>query len=220
MSDRRPFGGCGVTLREGAGSRAATLLALFLIWAAPASGQGRLGIGVALGTADRMSAPESDEPGPLHGRLRGVAATWAFGARAGVGLEWSRVPSLDVAPTGFEYRQAPAPDRLDLGTVSLWYAPICGSLCVLLSGGVGRARLRIDMDHLSGDVMERYRTDERVTALRFAISAEYGDRIRPKVTVADHFLPAVRPWWHAPSSGTRMAVHMAAVTLGVAAYLF
>ena len=196
-------------------------MALFLCWPGAVSGQGRIGLGVQFGTADRFAVPDANEPGRLHGRIQGLHATVPLGSgRFGVGVDWSRVARLDVSPTGFEFREAPGEDRMSLSTASFWFAPICSALCVRVSGGVGHASYQIDVEHLSGDILDRYESDESTVALRFALSAEYGGRIRPTLTLADHYLPSVRPWWHHPSSATEMGVHMAVVTLGVSAYLF
>jgi hypothetical protein len=125
-----------------------------------------------------------------------------------------------MSPTGFEYRQAPGDDHMTLKTASLWFAPICRRLCVRFSGGLGQATYQIDVEHLDGDILSRYRSDEEELAFRLGMSAEYGGRIRPTVALADYYLPSVRPWWRHPSSPDEMGVHLITLSLGVAAYVF
>ena len=200
----------------------ATIFALVLVSAGSVSAQSQVSVGLKLGSMDRFAVPKTDdEPSQLEGRLQGISATVAVRpGRFGLGFDWSRVPSLRMSPTGFWYRDAPGQDRMNLRTISLWFAPVCGRFCLRVSGGLGEASYEMDVDHLDGDIMWRYESDEDTFALRFAISAEYGGRIRPTVTLAQYYLPSVRPWWSHPSSTEEIGVHLVALSLGASVYVF
>jgi hypothetical protein len=200
----------------------ATIFGLVFVSAGSVSAQSQLGLGLQWGSVDRFAVPETDdEPSQLKGRLQGFSATVAVRpGQFGLGFEWNRVPSLQMSPTGFWYRDAPGQDRMSLQTISLWFAPVCDRFCLRVSGGVGEASYEIDVDHLNGDVMWRFESDEDTLALRFGISAEYGDRIRPTVMLAQYYLPSVRPWWSHPSSTEEIGVHLFALSVGASVYVF